>query len=374
MIGHGLAHTRRILTGISRRAREHGTGGWNLALYPPGRGVAAAVRASGAAGIICHLAERAQLTALRCLDLPLVNVSSLIATEVPSVLCDNHAVGCLVAEHLLGLGLRRFAFVGHPRHPAALHREAGWRATLAAHGCTSRLYLTPDAGFQTPVLGPRIGAWLAGLPRPVGILAWNDMVGRQVVEACRQAGLAVPEEVAVVGVDDDEVMCSLARPMLSSVALPAEAIGAQAVDLLASLLAGHAPPTAALRLPPLQVVTRHSSDLLHVDDPLIRDALRLIGERLSLTVPGLLRALLPLHGVVPRRTLERRMRMDLHRGVAEEIRRQRVASARRALADRTVPLAEVARRAGLPHAKALSLLMQRELSTTPSAIRQLVGI
>lgn len=133
--------------------------------------------------------------------------------------------------------------------------------------------------------------WLAALPKPMGILASNDVQGAQVSEYCRQLRLRVPDEIAIVGVDDDDLLCELSRPSLSSVALPGERIGYEAAVLLDKWLLGSSPDESVVVLPPAGVVVRQSSDLLAVPDAHVSAAIRFIHEHADqpIRVPDVLR-------------------------------------------------------------------------------------
>ena len=164
--------------------------------------------------------------------------------------------------------------------------------------------------------------WLTGLPRPVGILASHDPQAVELSELCRHSGLRVPEEVALVGVDNDDLLCELGAPSLTSVALPAERVGFEAARLLDCLLTRPRPRGrpggSALLLPPQGVVTRVSTDVLAIDDAEVVATLRFIRQHAheSIQVKDVLDEV-----PVSRRTLERRVRAALGRGVWEEIRR-----------------------------------------------------
>jgi LacI family transcriptional regulator len=215
-----------------------------------------------------------------------------------------------------------------------------------------------------------VARWLTLLHKPVGVLAPNDVWAYQLLEVCRQKALRVPDDVALVGVDNDDLLCGLARPPLTSVATPAERVGYEAAALLDRLMASPgradgAPPLPPL--PPLGVVARQSTDVLMVDDPAVAAAVRFIRERACtpIGVEDLLRAV-PL----PRRTLERRFRAALGRGPGEEIRRTRVERARYLLGASRSSMGEVARAAGFADAKHFCVAFRRHTGQSPSSYRR----
>jgi LacI family transcriptional regulator len=209
--------------------------------------------------------------------------------------------------------------------------------------------------------------WLRSLPKPVGVFVPNDLWGVQVGEACRQVELRVPEDVAILGVGNDDLYCELTRPPLSSIIVPAEQIGYEAAALLDRLLSGGKPPREPILLSPIGVATRRSTEVLAIDDPDVVAAVRYIREHahLPLRVSDVLRQ-------VPsgRRTLERRCRRALGWGLGEEIRRTHLEQARRLLATTDLPIKALATQAGFSDYCHMAVAFRKELGTSPSAYRQ----
>lgn len=228
VFGYGLDYYRDILRGIKAfaEARPH----WIFTPIAPEPRAVRAMRPLRHHGMIAHIFNHDLAEALIETGKPIVNVSGVLPDlSFPRVGVDHVAVGRLAATHLLERGFRHFGFVGYPDHAFSVGRESGFRTTLEAAGCRLISYHQRDPEHRDPTglweWDDGLRRWLAGLPRPVGILASHDPQGVELSEACRQAGLRVPEEVALVGVDNDDLLCELARPALSSVALPAERIG-----------------------------------------------------------------------------------------------------------------------------------------------------
>jgi LacI family transcriptional regulator len=192
-------------------------------------------------------------------------------------------------------------------------------------------------------------------------------LGVQVAEACRQVGLRVPEDVALLGVDDDELDCELTRPRLSSVIVPAERIGYEAAALLDRLLAGERPPAEPILLPPTGVATRRSTEMLALADREVVAAVRFIREHahLPLRVRDVLREV-----AVGRRTIERRCHKALGWGLGEEIRRVHLERARRLLARTELPMKAVAQQAGFSDFRHLAVVFRQELGLSPTAYRR----
>jgi LacI family transcriptional regulator len=301
-----------------------------------------------------------------------VNVASVVpGLPFPQVRVDHRLVGQAAAEHLRHCGLQHFAFVGNAHHLYSTERETGFRDALAAVGHAADHYYERHARSYRQrgrllVLDERLRRWLQALPKPVGIFAGHDVWALQVVEACRLAGLRVPEDVAVVGVDNDDLLCELARPSLSSVIVPAERVGYEAAALLDRLLAGDTPPRDPILIPPPGVVSRKSSDVLAIDDPVVAQTVRFLRDsaHLPLRVSDVLRAV-----PVSRRALERRFQAVRQRGLAAEIRRLHVDKAKQLLANSELPMQTIADRCGFSSQYQFSRAFRREVGTTPTAYR-----
>jgi LacI family transcriptional regulator len=231
---------------------------------------------------------------------------------------------------------------------------------------TGRLY----APRRWDLLQAGLKQWLAGLPKPVGIMACNDSRGRHLLEACRQLGLRVPDDVAVIGVDNDDLMCELAIPPLSSVAQDAEGVGYQAAGLLDQLMRGRRRRPTHLVVPPTCLVERESTDLVATDDPLVSGALRFIREHAT---EGIGVADVVRHLDVSRSTVEKRLKRHLGRTAHDEIQRVRLEAARRLLATTDLPLHVVAQRAGYSTVQYMCAVFKRELGHPPGQLRHSQG-
>ena len=294
--------------------------------------------------------------------------------SLPAVLADEEAAGRVAAEHLLARGFRRFGGFGYWENAWAVRRAGAFRAAVKARGGTYAAFQHRSVAFDTdrpkPVRGPHqplIEHWLDALPKPVGILAACDRWGGILLGTCRRLGLRVPEDVAVVGVDNDQAACDLAYPPLSSVALPWERIGQEAGWRLVEQLEGAAPEPSDLRLAPVGTVTRQSSDTFAIDDPEVTQTLAVIAAHADrpLSVADILRQV-----PATQHTLERKFRRLLGRRMLDEVRRVHVDRARRLLATTELPMSEVASRSGFAGASKLSLDVNRETGVTPTAYRR----
>lgn len=326
-------------------------------------------------GVIAALNAPAMVKALERWRGPVVNVSAIIpGLPFPNVRVDNHQVGQLAADHFLDRGLRHFAFVGQPYDLVGSEREAAFRSAVATAGYFLACYHDKKSRPYDPFgrrwpLDRGVQRWLRELPKPVGILAEDDVFGMQLAEACHQADLRVPEEVALLGVDNDDLYCEFSRPALSSVVLPTQRIGYDAAGLLERLMKGEKPSAQPLLLQPLGVVTRGSSDMLAIDEPDVVAALHLIRESAHLPI----RAADVLKKVpISRRTLHRRFHELLGRGVGAEIRRVHLERAKRLLAETELSIEAVAQQCGFTDFRQLARVFRRDLGCSPTAYRRRV--
>lgn len=321
-------------------------------------------------GIIARVDSPQIAAALRRTRLPVVDVSAeRFASEFPRVSVDNAAVARLAAEHLLGKGFRHFAFVGDAHFIWARQRGEEFRRVLAAAGRSCRSFAEPRRGAKYPGSDAEIRAladWLAPLPRPLGVFACYDGRARQVLEACQLRAWAVPDEIAVVGVDNDDLLCELCTPPLSSVLPNARKTGCEAAAMLARMMRGERPGAQTSYVQPVRVVERQSTDVVSVADGRVARALRFIREHVGerIDVSDVLRAV-----PMSRTLLERKFKAALGHSPHREIVRQRIARARHLLVESEVSIAVVADLAGFDNASYLSVAFRRETGESPYAYR-----
>ena len=289
---------------------------------------------------------------------------------VPSVFLDERQIAVEVFEHFLSKGLQDLTTFRFDRSPFAIARERAFRDVVAGAGI--RLAQgwqpdgpTPSAGGEDPAA---LAAWLGHLPKPCGVFACCDAWATVVARYARLCELRVPEDVSIVGVDNDAIECELSVPPLSSVIVPWQTIGRQAASLVVLGLAGKS-AAGPIVVKPGHVMARRSSDALAIEDAMVARAVRWIREHAHgpVTVPTVARAV-----ATSRRRLERRFHAVLGRTVVDEIRRARVETAKRLLAGTPHSLAEVARMSGFTSPGLLNVAFQRELGLPPGAYRRRV--
>lgn len=318
-------------------------------------------------GIIARVDSPESAAALRRTGLPVVDVSAeRFASEFPRVSVDNAAVARLAAEHLRAKGFRAFGFVGDAQFLWARERGEEFRRVLAAagHACA-----TFAGGKRRPGSDAEIRAladWLVGQPRPLGVFACYDGRAQQVLEACQLRGWAVPDEIAVLGVDNDEVLCDLCTPALSSVQPNARRTGYEAAEMLARMMRGERQAARAHYVEPVRVVERPSTDVVAVADARVAAAVRFIREHAgeNIDVSDVLRAV-----PMSRTLLERKFQAALGHSPHREIVRQKIARTKHLLAESEVSIAVVAELAGFESASYLSVVFRRETGESPYAFR-----
>lgn len=259
-IDTGRPHGRALLDGVLRRAEAIGGCRFEHSDILDRARLTRDVRRGLFAGLLCDASEERQRAPLRRLPLPLVCLSGdADPAGLPVVAEDNRAVGRMAAQHLLDLGFRRLAFF-HPGTPVSYrHREEGFATAARAAG--AGLHVLHDAR--------RLGA----LPRPIGVFAVTDEKALLVMTACRHLGLRLPDDVAVLGVGNDDLACRLAHPTLTSIDHGLVGIGAAGLDLLLQLIDGRR-RIGHRRVPPVGVVPRASTDTVAATDPRVAAALR----------------------------------------------------------------------------------------------------
>jgi len=381
VVDPSLPYERAIALGVAHYARERGN--WRLYVEEEQLRRLPDFNDWPGHGIIASFDDDRVARAVIATGLPVVAVGGGgggfdPSSRIPYVETDNERIADLAAEHLLARGLEHFGFYGLPPEPATVWSEARCTAftrRLAAAGRTcGSLIAEYDATHWRQLLA-ELEAWLSSLPKPAGIMACDDVRARHVLEACRGLGLRVPHDVAVIGVDDDEFVCELSDPPLSSVAQAARRVGYEASRLLDGLLqAAQNPPRTPqyaarpvrLVVPPIGVVARRSTDTLAVGDPEVAAAIRSIREQAT---RGLGIAELVKESGLSRWQLEERFRWAVGRSIHDDILHVRLEEARRLVTTTDLPMKAIAPRAGLGSVAYMTTLFRRHFGMPPAALR-----
>jgi LacI family transcriptional regulator len=351
-------YNRGLLRGIMDYAKPHQRWIFRLGSSQPER-ISGMLRQWKPEAIILPIIESSTVRVLRRWNQPVVNVGhTVVAPAIPRVGVEDDAVGMHAGRYFLSRGFRNFGYVCNGT-VYSRQRYTGFARTLSAAG-----YKASECGSVPP---RALARWLKALPKPAAVFCCVDHSCWETAEVAGILGLRVPGEVALLGVDNDEFQCTLARPPLSSVSNPARQIGYEAAALLDRLLKGNRAPERPILFPPLGVVTRQSTDTVAVEDPVLATAIRYIREHAHepIGVQNLLDVL-----PVSRRTLELKFKQALGRGPSRELRQVRVELAQQLLCDTDLPLTTVARRAGFGGLVQLSSIFKQEVGIQPSAFRK----
>lgn len=377
LVDFSRAYGRSVSLGVAKFVREHHEWSvqseeWRWTEPVPswlsqwkGDGVIAWVETPALAGII------------RRLGVPAVDVRGAVPNSgLPLVDSENELAAQLAAEHLIERGFRHYGFCGFAGANYSRKREHWFRECLARHGFPCAVYEPPATPLDLEtteqekrglLFQEHLAGWLKSLPKPVGIMACNDIRGHQVMNACHRLDLLVPEEVAVIGVDNDEIFCELSDPSLTSVELDTLRIGYETAALLEYLMAGGKPPTKPILIPPVGVVTRRSTDVLAMNDPQLVAGVRFMREHLfeEINVNDLARA-----AGMSRRLFERRFAAQIGRPPKAEVLRLRLERVKTLLADTDWPLAQIAENTGFKYGEYLHTIFTEKTGTTPGKFRQ----
>ncbi len=356
---------RNRLHGVAQYIRRLG---WRMMLVrESGKAAAQEVVRLAPDGIIAYIADRWLVDAARELSVPLVD-TALGEREVSmTVSVDNEAIGRLAAEHFALAGLKHLGYCGVKGRIASEQR----RTSLAT--CLGERAL---AEFSEPLsegessLEPLMN-WLKRLPKPVGLLVFDDKLGERVLTACRWANLTVPHQVAVLGIGNDELMCEVSWPTLSSVSLPTSRLGFEAAKMLAQAMTGKKVNTPHRKVQPTGIVARSSTDMVAVEDELVKSAIQFIRAQAGNLI-GVKQVAQALD--VSRRTLDRRFADTLGRTVRDELVRMRMQMARGQLADNSRAIADVARGCGYGTASSFSRAFRQHSGRWPSEYREDVRV
>lgn len=372
LIAPTRAFDRGLLQGIARYAHEYGP--WTFYREPPHyqtidwkEKVTDRLRSGKIDGIIMREPERID-EIIQC-GIPGIcaPVTRRIIEGFINIVIDNDAVGRLGAEHVLQCGFRHFAYCGYEGIYWSVKRGEAFRDRIAQAGHTCRIYEPPKGkGVLWEKEEPLLVKWLKSLPKPVGIMACNDDRSQHVLEACHAARIHVPSEVAIIGVDNDEFICRLANPPLSSICLNAEHLGYRAAQLLDRALTEKTICDAVIEGAPTHVVARSSTNILLVEDEQMAEAVRFIRENSDrpLQVDDVAAAI-----KISRRTLQHRFINAIGRSVHSQILRERVNRITQLLVETDLTVAQIADELDFSSPKQLDRVFAKFQGMPPTAYR-----
>lgn len=323
-------------------------------------------------GIISRATTTRLANAIKKTGVPLVEVTDRHGDlGLPQVRSDDAAIGRMGAEHLLERGFRTFGFCGFKGEAWSDRREKAFAAEIES--ATSNECLRYNSAWHGPsrqsweTEQSQLIGWLAGIEPPFAVMACNDIRGQHVLDACLELGLSVPEQVAVLGVDNDELLCRICSPPLSSVIPNAVAVGYRAAEVLSEMMNGSQVPARTELIEPLDVATRHSTDVVAIDDRNLAEALRYIRENAcsGISVDEVVRRC-----SLSRSTLERQVRKYLGRTPQEEIRHVQVKRVKELLMSTELPAETIAGLCGFQNPEYLHVVFKRMTGKTTREFRQ----
>ena len=360
-----LASGRSILRGIAKYARE--VSDWEL--YHVAGGLESSLPKwltnwSGD-GIIARLQTQEIVENIRKLEIPVIDVLGEVkGSGFPLVHVDDYKVARMVTDHFRERGFRQFAFYGIRGENWSRLRLEGFREACGKEVSfleSERVILDdPTEDFT------RLREWVRDLPKPVGIFVASDQRGLVLLEACRAEGLVVPQEVAVVGVDNDVPLCEISSPSLTSLRAGHFRVGYEAARQLDKLMSGQVISQDSLLVPPTALVVRGSSDSHAIQDPVVAAGVHYLQQHLSepITNEDIARS-----AGVSRTLFQQRFRQEMGVPVRTFLINSRLERARMLIATSDLTLADIAQRCGLKHQEYLGDVFKRNFGQTPGQFR-----
>ncbi len=377
LIESSRAYGRGLFLGIAKFVREHHEWSvqseeWKWTDSFPGW-----LKNWDGDGVIARVETTEMAAFIKRLKVPAVDLrGSVSGFGFPLIDTDDQKVAYLAAEHLINRGFRQYAFCGFLGANYSDKRSRWFQERLAQSGFQCHAYRPPTRTMAAQTIEYEkkgllfqedLGRWLVSLPKPVGVMACNDIRGQHVLNLCRQLGLAVPEEVAVIGMDNDEILCELSDPPLSSVVPDTFRIGYDAAVLLERMMAGGKPPAKSIHIPPRGIVTRRSTEVLALDDRQLAVGLRFIRDHAF--DPITIKEVAKVTGLC-RRVFERRFVAQMGRSPKAEVLRLRLERVKQLLTDTDWNLAQIAERTGFNYAEYLHTVFTQKTGITPGQYRK----
>jgi LacI family transcriptional regulator len=365
---------RSVLRGIANYAHLHGP--WSCCWEPAGlEKVWPKLKALDVDGIILRDVDKVEDVLAFGIPAVVVGHGKTEVSNLVNVVTDSEAIGQMAAEHLLSCGFKQFAYCGLRLEGeedvpwSGLRRESfARRIQEAGFGCWDFPLGKPSKSSSWPEERSAMTRWLQTLPKPIGLMACNDDRARQVVEACNVAGVSVPYQLAIVGVDNDEVVCGLSDPPLSSVAVNFDRAGYEAANALDCLMSGKGPVPGRIIARATHLVVRRSTDVIAVEDDIVAKALRFIRANAwegELNVGNVARS-----AGVSRRLLEKRFRGGLGYSVLNEIRRVRTDKIAQLLVETQMTVSEIAEELGFADVQHFARYFRSVKKMSPLAYRK----
>ena len=363
-------YTRDLLAGIRRYIAKHGP--WSTFVEigdfetdPP-----AWLPNWDGDGILTRTFTPRMAEVINNIGLPAIELRSpKLCPQLPFCGMDNHRMGLMVADHFINRGYRKFAAYTLDIESFFQERIENFTRTLGQRGFDCDIL--PSTEDRHPndweENQAQLVNWLLSLAKPVGIYAANDQLGVRLLDACQRAGLMVPEDVAVVGTENEETLCEFATPSLTSVAFNGREVGYRAAEALDELMSGRVLSDPEMLVKPPGILVRESSDGLVIEDFLVRGAIKLIRSR-ALDGTNINDVCSKLN--ISRSTLERRMKASLNRTPKEELLRVRFKEVERLLRETDLTMEVISDQTGFAHCHYLQTQFRNRYGMTPGTFRR----
>ena len=361
---------RGIIEGVWQYAQQHGP--WLLEMQPGEPDENTEVpRGWTGDGMIASVQTRRLAAKLRTLGVPVVNVSGSRreGIDFPRVTSDAKAVVRMAVAHMREKGIRKVVFCGEPERPFLDFWTEAFQSVMAEAEMEAEIYqvsarLGANAGMAARQ-NDRI-RWIKALPKPVGIIGWATGICRHLAMACTELGVMVPEEVAILSLETEDLLGRVVHPPLSGVDIPVRRIGYEAAAQLDRMLHGQSADPHEIQLPPLGVTTRQSTDLVACADPQLQQVLRFIRDHAheGIDVRAVLKAV-----PMARRSLERRFQDLIGRSPADEIRRVKINRVRHLLDTTSMSIPDIAEACGFNYVEHMIPVFKKHHGNTPSRYR-----
>jgi LacI family transcriptional regulator len=366
---------KSLLRGITAYAKENGA--WVFCRMPlffretmGAQGIIQWAQEWGADGMIAQLYREEDAELIIRAGIPLIAQDFKERFgNVPNITGDYYETGKLGANYFLQKGYTHFAFYGFNTFVWSRERAQGFEETLRQHKHTVYYFEHEKArsGELWYYKPSSLSQWLKSLPKPIALMACDDDQGQHITEACKLAGIRIPEEVAVLGVDNDEVICNISDPTLSSISLAAVRGGYQAAALLDHMIVTKSLTGPSIIVRPIQVIDRESTDIFATSDPNIRQALRYIHQHIDQNL-GVTDVLAQV--AISRRAFEIRFQSITGLPVYQYILQLRMEKFTRQLIESDKPINELAIECGFPDTKNLARQFREIKGETPNEYRK----
>ncbi|HBG28033.1 MAG: hypothetical protein A2Y10_17555 [Planctomycetes bacterium GWF2_41_51] len=380
VIEDASSYCRELIRGISRYAQVHGP--WAIyrnihdSSYRHGRELRKEfydhLYEIDADGLITRSPERTKEITKKGVPTVIAITETHASGNIPKLDIAHDLIGKMAAEYFIERGYTNFAFYGNIRYHWTRLRYEGFKAAAGKHNFyyydhpTNREILTKGVDFKIN----HLASWLVTLPKPVGLMACSDAWAVNVIEACKLVSIHIPEQLAILGVDNDEPICLTCFPQLSSISLNAETSGFKAAQLLDDLMNGRKPENKKIFVEPVQVVTRTSTDVMAITDNDVAESLQFI--RASRREPIQVIDVASKVGV-SRRTLQNKFRQKLNRSILDEIKNSRIAYAKELLLNTDMNISEISNYMNFPGINSFSRYFKNETELSPIEYRRKYG-